>query len=748
MASPPDFLRAELLVDGVDFGVLRPQSLRAAEGMSTPFEIVVEVTVHGGVDPGALLRKGAQVDLLDGEGKALRHFEGVVMNVVERWGRGSGGDGLGTALTLTIRSPLASLALSSDCRIFQELTAPEIVQKVLVACGIPAARCELRLSGTYLKRASCTQYRETMLAFVSRLLEEEGIFYFFEAAPGGLTLVLGDSARAGTEIALPEVRFTPDAGLTGMRAVHAIGARTKLRPGKVTLNDLDWKRPSLALAATTSDGATKAELYDHPGGYVDLAEGKRRAENRIQALAAEAKHVEGTSSVPELAAGHLFKLKKTWDGKLDDDWLVTRVEHTWSGAARAGVGNYTNRFQAIPKSQPFRPPLRTPRPRIAGPQTAIVTGPAEQEIHTDAFGNVKLKFPWDRHAKFDEKSSAWARVAQVALTGSLCTPRIGWEVLVEFEHGDPDRPIVMGRLFNGTYVPPYALPANKTRSTFLTYSSPGGAGHNELRLEDAAGTEHIHMHAQKDLTVFAANDRDTHIATSSMTVVKVDQTTTIKKNRSVSVGGMCDVTVAGDQSLSVTGTRAKTVQKDEKITVIGDRSLAIKGDHAITTDSFDSTSSGGDVTVKVGGNLEEKARDAIRVAVGKDSSTTIGGVCSEIAKAGRTATTGGKRTEVVGGLLSVTSSQDLALRVGGKKSSTIGAAWIATAGAEVQLTSSADLEITVAAAMALTGAATIVLKVGSSKVMIGQGGVTIDSPKIKLTSSGPALLAAALVGSK
>lgn len=744
MASP-HFLFVELLVDGVEFGVLKPASFRAREGISTPYELVVEASAEGGVDPAALLRKGAQLDVLDGEGKVLRHFEGVVMHVTERWG------GRGANLTLTVRSPLATLDLSSDCRIFQELSAPEIVKKVLVACGVPAARTELRLSGAYPKRASCTQYRETMLAFVSRLLEEEGIFYFFEATPGGLTLVLGDSPSAATALSLPEVRFTPDAGLHGMRAVTSLVTEERVRPGKVTLRDLDWKRPSLSLEATASDGGaaeSRAEVYDHPGGYSETAEGKRRAQNRLQALAVGAKGVRGTSGVPELAAGHAFNLKKTWSEALDGEWLVTHVEHSWSGASRRAAQNYVNEFRAIPKGETFRPLQRTPRPRIAGPQTAVVTGPAGQEIHTDDACNVKLKFPWDRHAKFDDKSSAWARVAQVSLTGSLCVPRIGWEVLVEFEHGDPDRPIVVGRLFNGTYVPPYALPANKTRTTFLSYSSPGGAGHNELRIEDAAGAEHVHMHAQKDLTVVAANDRDVHITTSSMTTVKVDQTTTVKENRSVDVGGMCDVTVAGDQRLSVTGTRTKTVKKDEKLTVVGDRSLSVTGDHTITTDSFDGTSSGGDVTVKVGGNLEENAAHAIRVAVGADATSTIGGVCSEIAKSGKTSTTGGKRTALVGGMLSVISQKDLALQVGGKKTQTIGGAWVATAGADMQLTSSADIDITVGAAMALTGATSIVLKVGSSKVMIGQGGVTIDSPKIKLTSSGPALQAAGLVGSK
>ncbi len=747
MPTPPDFLHTELQIDGVDFGILKPIAFQAHEGISAPYEVEIDVSVDGTVGPASLLRKGAQLDVLDGEGKLLRRFEGVLTRVLERWG------GTGSQLTLTVRSPLASLELSSDCRIFQELSAPDIVKKVLLACGIPAARCDFRLSGSYLKHVSCTQYRETMFSFVSRLLEEEGIFYFIEVSSSGLKIVFGDAASSATNLALPEVRFTPDSGLLGMRAVTSISSRAKLRPGKITLRDLDWKRPSLGLEATvtdkaTADGATKAELYDHPGGYEEPAEGKRRAENRMQALAASSKDVHGTSTVPELSAGHIFKLKKTWDDALDGEWLLTRVEHSWTAAARGAGGNYNNTFHAIPKSQPFRPMLHTPRPRIAGPQTAIVTGPSGQEIHTDSFGNVKLKFPWDRHSKFDDKSSAWARVAQAALTGSMTIPRVGWEVLVEFEHGDPDRPIVVGRLFNGTYVPPYALPGNKTRSTFQSFSSPGGSGHNELRIEDAAGTEHIHMHAQKDLTVVAANNRDTHITTSSMTVVKVDQTTTVKENCTVTVGGMCDVTVAGDQSLSVTGVRDKTVTKDEKITVIGDRSLTITGSHDITTDSFDSESSGGDVTVKVGGNLEEKAAHAIRIAVGSDASLTVGGACSEIAKTGRTATTGGKRTETVGGMLNVTSNQDLSLRVGGKKTSTIGAAWAATAKGDIQLSSSADIEIKVGAAMALTGTTSITLKVGSSKVTIGQGGVVIDSPKIKMTSSGPALQAAGLVGSK
>lgn len=718
-------------------------AFRASEEISGPYAIAVDVAVDaGGIAASAMLRKGARIEVFS-DGAVVRRFEGLVMRVRERW------QGAGPVLTLSVESPLALLALSNDCRIFQEQTTRAIVANVLGAFGVPADRVIFRLSRTYAAREVCTQYAESMLDFVQRLLEEDGIFHFVEAGPDGAKIVIGDAPGAHPSMTPATIPVALDTGLTGGATITSLSIVERVRPTKVTLRDRDWKRPLLDLEASAEaanvKGGIAREVYDPSADYVEAAEGKQRAKNLLEALVAGSTGVRGESTVPAMAAGHAFTMAEAFDSALDGEWVVTRVEHAF---AADGSEPYSNRFVAVPKKVPFRPPLRTPRPRIVGPQTAIVTGPASQEIHTDAHGRVKLKFPWDRHAKFDDKSSGWARVAQVAMSGSMTVPRVGWEVLVEFEHGDPDRPVVVGRLFNGAYPPPYPLPQHKTRSTLGTYTSPGGSGHNEIRIEDAAGSEHFHLHAQRDFALSVANSRDEHVGSSQMTSVKHDARETVAKKRTLTIDGMNDVTIGGGQKLTVGSKRETVVKKDEHLTVAGDRALEVTGSHTIATEADGAISSGGDVDATIAAGLEESADGAYRFAVGDDASWTIGGTSVESAKKGRREAVGGKVTSTVAGAAAMTSSGDLTIAADGDRSVTVGAAWTLTAGGDVVLSSGDALEITVAAALALTGAEAITLKVGASKVTIGQGGIVIDAPKVKLTADGPAMLAAAVVASK
>jgi type VI secretion system secreted protein VgrG len=736
-------LRVTLRIDGVAAAALLPSAARVEEKINAPRRIMVDLAIDAGaVRPGDMLRKGAQLDVSIG-GQEARRFEGVILAVKEVW------HGAGPVFTITIGSPIDFLALSTDCRIFQEMSMPEIVEKVLTEAGIPAARIKKRLSGTYAKLESCTQYGETMLAFVSRLLEAEGAYYFFEDGSGGLELVLGDSVDAHHASVPAKLPYVADVGLLGKTAIASLTETDTLRATKVTLRDLDWQKPELSLEASSEKkGVHARELYDHPGGYSTPAEGKRRAKLRMEALTCAATGVVGTAATaPGLYAGCTFELESAPREDLSQEYLVTEVTHTWSAAAGA-VGAWNGTFRAIPKSVPYRAPATTPRPRIAGPQTAFVTGPSGQEIHTDEHSRVRLKFHWDRRAKFDEKSSPWVRVAHLPMSGAVAIPRIGWEVLVEFEHGDPDRPVVVGRLYNATYLPPYALPAKKTVSTLMSYSSPDGAGHNELRIDDAAGSEHVHMHAQKDLLVEVTKDRKTHVTTSRMVTIKADEAVTVKGNRSFEVKGLWDVTVAGSQTLAVEGARKKTVTKDERVTVNGDRKVTIAGSHSVATKAGSTLGVEGDMKSKVSGTLTETADEAMSVLVGDDMKVSITGALSETAKKGKTSTTDGKRSVTVGGAAIDVSGKDLSVLVGGKRVSQVGAAWTVTSGKDIEISSGDVLEITVGAALTMTGATAVAMKVGSSKVLIGQGGVVLDTSKVKIASDGPAALLAAMVGSK
>jgi type VI secretion system secreted protein VgrG len=736
----PRNVHVSLQIEGVDPGALRVSSVRIDEAIQVPRHVQVELIAEpGALQPAAMLRKGAQLAVTLGDA-VVRRFEGVVLRVREVW-RGSK-----RACMVTIGSPLQLLALSTDCRIFQDMTVPDIVEKVLVDAGFPAARIVRRLTATYPKLPSCTQYGETMLAFVSRLLEAEGAFYFLEDGPSGLDLVIGDSKDAHRAASPAKLGFVVDRGMMGDQAVLSLSEVSSLRPSKVTLRDLDWQKPELDLEATSEQATARArELYDHPGGYVTPAEGKKRAKVRLEALVAAASSVRGVATAPGLAPGHTFELE---DGPRDDlsrEWLVTEVVHAWGGETGRA---WTASFRAIPKSVPYRPMTSTPRPRIAGPHTAIVTGPSGQEIHTDEHGRVRLKFVWDRRAKFDEKSSPWVRVAQLAMSGAMEIPRIGWEVLVEFEHGDPDRPVVVGRLYNATYLPPYPLPAKKTVSTLMSFSSPKGEGHNEIRIEDAAGAEHIHVHAQRDLGLTVAHDRTAKVATSRMVTIKADEAVTVKGNRRLEVKGLWETTIAGSQTLSVDGKRSKTVKKDEKVTVNGDRKLTVDGAHTISTEANATSGAAGDMAATITGTLTESADEATSIVIGDDMSLVVGGAKSETAKKGKSSTTDGKRSLTVGGAMVDVSGKDLSVLVGGKKTTTVGAAWTVTSGADIQLSSRGALEITVGGALTMTGATGISFKVGGSKVLVGQGGVTIETKKLKIVSDGPAAVLGAMVGSK
>lgn len=732
-----------LQIDGVD-GVIAPARVHVDEALHRSRQIVIEIdAAELGVRGSTLLRKGAQLDVAVG-GAAARRFEGVVLRAKESWSAST------TYVTLTLGSPLDLLALSTDCRIFQDMTMPEIVEQVLKDAGIPASRIVERLSGTYPKLESCTQYGETMLAFVSRLLEADGAYFFLEDGDGGLDVVLGDSVDAHRAASPAEVPFVVDAGLFAKAAVTSLTEVEALRPSKVTLRDLDWKKPELDLESASAEKTTARprELYDHPGGHVTPAAGKARAGARVEALVAAASSVSGAATAPGFAAGKTFELEDAPRADLSRPWLLVQVTHDW---ARGGdvTQPWRTSFRATPKDAPWRPRATTPKPRIAGPQTAFVTGPSGQEIHTDEHGRVRLKFHWDRRAQFDEKSSPWVRVAELAMSGAVAVPRIGWEVLVEFEHGDPDRPVVVGRLYNATYLPPYPLPSKKTVSSLMSFSSPDGAGHNEIRLEDAAGSEHVHVHAQRDLVVDVARERRTRVTTSRMVTIKKDEEVTVKGNRSLEVKGLWEVTVAGNQELAVDGERHKTVKKDERVTIAGDRKTTIAGSHAVSTEASATLGAGGDASSTVAGTLDEESTDdATSVVVGDDMSVTVGGPMTETAKKGKSATVDGKRSVTVGGARIDVSGKDLSVLVDGKRASTVGAAWTVTSAADIQMSSGGALEITVGAALTVTGATGIAFKVGGSKVLVGQGGVVIDASKVKIASDGPAAVMGALVGSK
>src|SRR3990172_6667327 len=477
-----------------ELGVL---SLKAREELSRPYEAVVTFAAGPDLDAGALEGEKALVTVVKAEG-AARYFDGVAEGV-ERLGRTSHPEKHG--YRLRVRPRLWLLSGRQRSRIFQGMTAVEIAVSVLKEWQVVH---RLSLTGSYAKREYCVQCRETDLDFASRLLEEEGIFYFVEHGKGTHTLVLGDARSAcpslpgGTRIS-----YRDEQGMVpGEEAFTAFGGRRRTRPSAVVLRDVNYLIPQVDLTARAGEGKGELETYDHHGRYGTPEGGQALAKGRLEEAQGEA-------------------------------------------AEASGKSGYQSRAVCLRKEIPYRPERRTAQPKIAGWQTAVVVGPAGEEIHTDEHGRVKVQLNWDREGKEDEKSSCWIRVAQALAGpgfGALWLPRLGQEVMVSFEDGDPDRPLILGAAYNGMNTTPLDLPAEKTKSTLKSRSSPGdgGIGFNELRFEDAAGSEEVYLHAQRNLQIEVLNDKGQTVGGNETLAVVKDRSRTVGGNQSLLVKGNDD----------------------------------------------------------------------------------------------------------------------------------------------------------------------------------------------------------------
>ena len=468
-------------------------------------EAEIEVRTSTYAEPDDLL--GLPARLVFGRGEADHELLGVVMSVAmvtspEDESRAH------LCYRIHMTSVLGLLEGQVDCRIFQDKDVKEIVSEVLRDLGVSDKNQAWRLSGKYPKREHCVQYNESALAFISRLLEEEGIFFFSDKGDAGEVVVFEDDSTMGDPVdGDKKLVYRHGAGLDASDdSVGVITQRHRTATGKITFRDYDFKKPELNLTATAAAAKdADLEVYDYPGHYTETKEGVRLAQVRLESLQAERVVLELESSCPRLVAGRWIELVET-PNELDGEYLITGTVHEM----RRGV--YRVHATVIPRKVKFRTPQRTPVPVIDGPQTATVVAPPgspAQEIHTDKHGRCKVQFHWDRYSKRDDTASCWMRISQQQTSGSMILPRVGWEVIVEFLEGNPDRPLVTGRVFNGKFMPPYALPEGKSRTSLQSASSPGGKGANEIRMEDKAGGEEVKIASHKNTTLATGNNKTT-----------------------------------------------------------------------------------------------------------------------------------------------------------------------------------------------------------------------------------------------
>ncbi len=589
------------------------ESLSANEELGRPFEFEVGVLSEVDVALTDLLGTPATVSLeLPDDRK--RHFAGLVAAATLE-----GGKGRLSSYRLTLRPWLWLLTRRSDTRIFQEMSAEKILKQVFAAYEHTV---EFVLQDTYRNYEYCVQYRETDFNFVSRLMEQEGMYYYFRHAAGGHTLVIVDkigvhAPHAGYE----SIQFNDVGSVHHDRdVIDQWRMRLEVQSGAVILNDYDFKKPSLALKAehvSQLPGAvTEYELYDPPGDYLLKADGERYATLRMEEIDARHLRIQGSGNARGIAVGHRFKLTEHPVAKQNAEYLAisTHIDARHGGYDSGSESeHYACSFTAMPTRQAFRAPRVTPKPTVPGPQTAVVVGPSGDEIYTDEFGRVKVQFHWDRLGKNDEKSSCWVRVSHPLAGkafGMVALPRIGQEVVVDFLEGDPDRPLIVGRVYNGEQTVPYKLPDNKTVASFKSRSSlGGGAGNfNELRFEDKKGSEHIYFQAEKDFYQYVKQDAHLMVDRDQTRIVKRDLTEEIKNDVQRTVGKDVKDKIAGNLHLDLTGDSASKVA--------GKYGLKVTGDLVLESAAAISAKSGADMVQKVGANLGVEAAANVHIKGG------------------------------------------------------------------------------------------------------------------------------------
>jgi type VI secretion system secreted protein VgrG len=451
------------------------------------------------------------------------------------------------------------LTKTRDCRIFQNQTAPQIIKSIFQDLGFTDYKDDLK--GTYQSLDYCVQYDESAFNFVSRLMEDAGIFYFFEHAEDKHTLVLADDSDAhkscpGLEAARYQqssVQYTNDHVITRCTIEEQVVT------GIYAHDDFNFETPSTDLKVQVKGQGSKMRIYEYPGGFLNKGDGEKRANIRLEACEHPAKTLRGEGYVRAFTAGYKFDLKNHYRADANKTYVLRWVSHA------ATQESYHNSFEAFPVDVPFRPQRATPKPTIVGTQTAIVVGKSGEEIWTDKYGRVKVQFHWDQQGKNDENSSCWIRVDYGWAGkgwGGIFLPRINQEVIVSYLEGDPDRPLITGAVYNAQQVVPYTLPDEQTKSTVKSNTSKGGQGFNEIRFEDKKESEQMYFHAQKDQLIKVLNDRAKEIDRNEKSTIKGtrdqtvtgNETHTDEANFTHKVTGNYDLKVTGNLTIDVTGS--------------------------------------------------------------------------------------------------------------------------------------------------------------------------------------------------
>lgn len=599
-------------------------SLTARESLSQPFEIELQITSPlGELDLAPHIGEAVGITVFE-DNDEVRYFNGFLVEGIYLRETSDG-----FYYNLSLRSFLHFMNSRIGFAIFQEKTALDILKEVFASAGI--TDYEFRTSETYEPFEYCVQYGESDFNFMSRIMEQEGLYYFFEHGEDKHTLVVCDKASNHRESKVPGLAFNPTAEVSqSYRVSSEWGEKHYLKRWtekvassgheRVTLRDFDFKRPTKPIEGEATDERAhpkdEVELYAYPGTFIDPGRGRRISKVRLEQLRSFRRTYAADATAKGLCAGATIKVSNHPNKRFNAEYMIVSTVHSLqSQSYRSGTGSREEdavHFVAIPADTQYRPALGTPKPRVVGLESAIVTGPKGETIYTDEFGRIKVRFHWDRTGTPDEKSTCWIRVSQTGGLGNNILPRVGHEVLVDFLHGDPDRPVVTGRVFNKEHMPIYPLPANKTIALWrsLTYGKQGSYPEtekldtgepkaNELRFEDKGGKEEVFLHAERDMNVRVRFDTSTHVGHDEQLKVGHNRQRYVKK----------------DEKVTIDGNRTYQLKLNEKNTITdGNRTTTIaKGNDKLTIDM-------GNMNIKVSkGKIEIEAMQSIELKVGGTS---------------------------------------------------------------------------------------------------------------------------------
>ena len=648
-------LGATLTIDDSDVLLL---DARASEEVNSFTEVGCTVRpLEDGTDGSAWIGKKARLSIQDQDGDA-RAIAGLVTEVRYEVRLGV------LRSVVTFSSRLSRLELRVDNRMFRDLEVADIAKKVLAGAGYADTAIDVNIQSPPPKRTHVTQYRETDLAFLERLLHESGISLYVVTDDEGDRIVLTDGDRGDAEPADLPVRDTRGMN-SSVPAVSSLAWTKKTAPGKVTLRDYDFTRPKLDLTKTVTGGSSaeeSLEVYDYPARLSDPGALEKRAQIALARLRSSVDVVRGDTTAAKLAPGLTFTVKDHPAGALNRKLQVTRTELSYSRGSD-GTESVRLQFEARGTGEgPIRPAFTAAQRTVPGLETAFVTGPSGKEISPDEFGRVTFHPHWDRSGPTDDKSSAPTRAMQLGLGGAMLTPRVGWEVVVGFLEGDIDQPLVLGRMSHGGHPPAYSLPGDKTKLSIKTSTTPGGGSANEIRFNDAKGSEEMFIHASKDASTSVGNNMTEKVT--------VDETRTIGGDMKLAVTGAVTETVTGTLSATIGGSQSigvATYCVDDvgslTCTVGGSRTLHVGGDHKRTIKASH--------ILSVGGSSVDVVAGTVSVNCLATRNETISAARILLCAGSHLVNVTGARTESIGAVKAILTAGDHVVNVKGDLKQTV-----------------------------------------------------------------------------